>query len=119
MEVFDVEYYTKENGEQPFQDFLDGLEPKMQAKVLALVTLLTEKGDRLRPPKSEQITNGIYELRAKVGTDITRSFYFFLKGKKAVITHGIIKKTQKTPPQEIRRAERYRKDYLKRHGEEQ
>ncbi|MBO6202167.1 MAG: type II toxin-antitoxin system RelE/ParE family toxin, partial [Selenomonas sp.] len=30
--------------------------------------------------------------------------------------HGFIKKTQKTPPAEIERAKRYRKDYLERNG---
>jgi len=31
-----------------------------------------------------------------------------------ILTHGFVKKTQKTPQQEIERAEAYRRDYLKR-----
>ena len=54
------------------------------------------------------------ELRAKVGTDISRVLYFFVVGKKAVLTHGFIKKSQKTPPGEIDRAKRYRAEYLSR-----
>ena len=33
---------------------------------------------------------------------------------KAILTHGFIKKTQKTPPSEIERAIRYRKEYFSR-----
>lgn len=54
------------------------------------------------------------ELRAKVGSDISRVMYFFVIGKKAVLTNGFIKKTQKTPKEEIERAKRYRADFLSR-----
>jgi phage-related protein len=33
-----------------------------------------------------------------------------------ILTHGLIKKTQKTPKQEIERAESYKKDFLSRRG---
>jgi phage-related protein len=36
-------------------------------------------------------------------------------GKKIVITSGFVKKTKKTPPAEIQRARRYKKDYEERH----
>ena len=40
---------------------------------------------------------GIFELRAKVGTDISRVLYFFYYEGRIVLTHGFIKKTQRTP----------------------
>ena len=40
--------------------------------------------------------------------------YFFYDGKKAVLTHGFIKKTQKTPKKEIDRAIRYKEEYFSR-----
>lgn len=40
--------------------------------------------------------------------------YFFVVNGKAVLTHGFIKKTQKTPKAEFERAKRYRDDYLRR-----
>ncbi|MDR1736660.1 MAG: type II toxin-antitoxin system RelE/ParE family toxin, partial [Oscillospiraceae bacterium] len=51
---------------------------------------------------------------AQVGSDITRALYFFVVGKQIIVTHGFVKKTQKTPPSEIDRAKQYRKDYLSR-----
>ena len=46
--------------------------------------------------------------------DIFTSLYFFYVDRKIILTHGFIKKTQKTPRQEIDRAKKYREDYLTR-----
>ena len=43
---------------------------------------------------------------------ITRSLYFFVKGKRIVFTHGFIKKTEKTPNSEIEKARKLRDYYL-------
>ena len=40
--------------------------------------------------------------------------YFFYDGRRIVLTHGFIKKTQKTPPAEIKRAKGYREEYRSR-----
>ena len=58
--------------------------------------------------------DGIFELRAKVGSDITRVLYFFMVGKRVILTNGFVKKTVKTPLAEIARAKRYRAEYLGR-----
>ena len=49
-----------------------------------------------------------------VGTDIVRVLYFFYFEGKIVFTNGFVKKTQKTPREEIRKAKEYRKDYIER-----
>lgn len=54
------------------------------------------------------------ELRAKVGSDISRVLYFFVVGQRAILTHGFIKKTNKTPVAEIERAISYRQDFFER-----
>lgn len=59
---------------------------------------------------------GIFELRAKVGTDISRVLYFFYYEGRIVLTHGFIKKTQRTAAGEIEKAKKYRRDYIERHG---
>jgi phage-related protein len=41
-------------------------------------------------------------------------FFFFLGNSVVVLTHGYVKKSQRTPKQEIERAEAYRRDFLKR-----
>ena len=78
------------------------------------VKLLEDNGTNLREPYSKEIRNGIFELRAKVGSDISRVLYFFYYKGKAILTNGFIKKTQKTPESEITKAEKYRMEYLGR-----
>ena len=56
----------------------------------------------------------VFEIRTKFGSDITRVLYFFVVGKKVILTNGFIKKTQKTPASEITLAKQYRADYLAR-----
>ena len=61
--------------------------------------------------------DGIFELRCKLGSNITRALYFFYVGKKIIVTNGFVKKTQKTPPFEIKLAKERRSDWLQRYGE--
>ena len=68
----------------------------MRQKMLRSIQALQELGITLRMPRmplSESLGDGIFELRAKVGTNISRVMYFFVIGNQAVITHGFIKKT--------------------------
>ena len=64
------------------------------------------------------IRHGIFELRTKQGSDITRVLYFFVVGKKAILTNGFIKKSQKTPKAEKELAKKYKADYERRYGKE-
>lgn len=82
-----------------------------------ILTVLQEKGNQLREPYSKHLEDGIFELRGKVGNDISRVLYFFYYGGKIVITNGFVKKTNKTPHDEIKKAKCYRKDYIERFGE--
>lgn len=108
---YDVEYYEKADGSRPAEDFILSQDAKMQAKIFATLELLEIKGPGLREPFSKPLGDGIFEVRAKQGSDISRVLYFFVVGRKVILTNGFIKKTQKTPSREIDRARRYRADY--------
>ena len=110
----EIKFYEDQVGRVPVREFLDGLDIKMRQKMLRSIQALQEMGTALRMPLSESLGDGIFELRAKVGTNISRVMYFFVIGNRAVLTHGFIKKTQKTPPRELQRAKDIRNDYLKR-----
>lgn len=73
----------------------------MPSKVSINTLDLLEMNDPLlREPYSKPLENRIFELRIKQGSDITRVLYFFIIGKKAVLTNGFVKKSQKTPKTE-------------------
>ena len=107
-------FYQQSDGTEPARKFLDELDVKMRAKMVRTIAIFEENGVNLREPYSKLLDDGIFELRAQVGTDISRVLYFFIVGQRAILTHGFIKKTNKTPPAEIARAKQYRLDYLKR-----
>lgn len=86
----------------------------MRAKVLRTVSLLGDSGPTLREPYSKPLDDGIFEIRTKFGSDITRVLYFFVVGKKVILTNGFIKKSQKTSQAEIELAKKYRAEYLSR-----
>ena len=88
----------------------------MRAKVANTIGILQDNGYELREPYSKHLSEGIFELRAKVGSDITRVLYFFYVDRHIILTNGFIKKMQKTPQSEIEKAKRYRADYLQRKG---
>ena len=98
--MYEIILYDTEDGRCPVQELLDSLEPKLLAKILRTIDLLEMNGPLLREPYSKPLENGIFELRTKQGSDITRVLYFFIVGKKAVLTNGFIKKSQKTPKAE-------------------
>ena len=114
MQEYEIEFYDKADGSEPAKEFILSLDKKMQAKVLRTVVLLCEEGPFLREPYSKALDDGIFEIRTKFGSDITRVLYFFVVGKKVILTNGFIKKTQKTPTSEITLAKQYRADYLAR-----
>jgi phage-related protein len=66
------------------------------------------EGPSRRTEISHQIKGGIYEfLQGRI-----RVLWFYDEGRIVVCSHGFIKKTQKTPETEIRRAEEARRRYF-------
>ena len=114
MSQVNVEFYDLPDGSYPAEAFLESLDKKMQAKMMRTIDLLERNGNELRAPYSKHIEDGIFELRAQVGNNISRVMYFFFDGGNAILTHGFIKKSQATPPREIERAKAYKKEYLSR-----
>ena len=111
---FQAVFYDKPDGTEPAKDFLDSLDAKMFAKMIHVIEVLKASGTSIREPYSTHLSDGIFEVRAKVGTDISRVLFFFFTGQRFVLTHGFIKKSQKTPTSEIERAKRYRTEFLNR-----
>lgn len=112
--AYTVEYYEKADGTRPAESFILAQDVKMRAKIFMMLEFLESKGPALREPYSKALGDGIFEVRAKQGSDITRVLYFFIQGQKIILTNGFVKKTAKTPNSEIQRAKRYRSDYQRK-----
>ncbi len=79
-----------------------------------LIELLTEHGPSLRMPHSRSFGDGLFEVRPRGRSGIGRAFYCFLLGKRVVVLHAFIKKTQQTPDKELNLARKRLKELL--HG---
>jgi phage-related protein len=77
-----------------------------------MIDLLTEYGPHLGMPHSRALGDGLFELRTRGRSGIGRAFYCFLVGKRIVIVHAFIKKTQQTPDKELKLARKRAKELL-------
>ncbi len=82
---------------------ITALPPVVKAKMIRLIDKLKINATALREPDSKPLKSGLFELRT-MGTDIARGIYVYQKGKNIYLLRVFIKKTQKTPPGEIRLA---------------
>jgi phage-related protein len=103
--VFEIEYFHER--------VLAAIE-SWPADVLAdyarLAELLAEHGPSLRLPHSRALGGGLFELRPRGRSVIGRAFYCFLIGKRVVVLHAFVKKTQQTPERELRLARKRQKE---------
>ena len=95
-----------------FQDFFAKQNKKVKAKIIWTFDLVE---DLQRVPetylKHIENTDGLYEMRVQLGTDIFRIFCFFDRGQVVVLVNGFQKKTQKTPKKEIELALKIKAEY--------
>lgn len=95
-----------------FQDFFDKQNKKVKAKIVWTFSLVEELQ---RVPetylKHIESTDGLYEIRIQLASDIFRIFCFFDQGQLVVLANGFQKKTQKTPKKEIEMALKIKAEY--------
>jgi phage-related protein len=97
-----------------FIDFYISLDTSVQEKIEYVFKVI--KTVDLIPRKFLQHienTEGLYEIRIKVGSDIYRVFCCFDSGRIVVLFNGFQKKSQKTPKNEIEKAIKIKEDYFK------
>jgi len=85
---------------------------KVQRKILWTLQIIEEL-ERIPEIyfKHIECSDGLYEIRVQMGSNIFRIFCFFDDDNLVVVGNGFQKKSQKTPPEEIERANRIKKEY--------
>ena len=102
-----------------FWEFYDAQKPAVQSKidwVIGLVRSLKMVPEKFF--KHLEGTDGLFEIRIKVGSDIFRIFCFFDKGDLVILLNGFQKKSTKTPRNEIERAVRLKQKYYEERSRE-
>jgi putative addiction module killer protein len=99
--------------ENYFNDFMGGLDDKTQDKIFyILMQLRTQRF--LSAKFVKLIEDGLFELRIEHQGNIYRIFFCFDEGNIVILFNGFQKKSQKIPPNEIKKAMRLKREYYER-----
>ena len=97
-----VSFYKEQSGREPVREWLWELEKEDRKRIgedIRMVQIDWPIGEPLVKP----FGNGLWEIRTKLQNKIARIFFVFKMGH-IILLHGFIKKTQKTPPEELKLA---------------
>lgn len=103
---FEIDDYKSSNGKRYTVEFMRELKKKnsdLWVKTVAQIRKMRFR-DYHRLPHSRPMGDGLYEIRTKQGTDISRIFYCLGRGRRIYLLRGFIKKGQKTPNEELVKA---------------
>ena len=102
-----------------FEDFLQKQPKKVQNKIYKIIEAI-EILEQIpsRYLKHIKDTDGLYEVRVQLGSNIWRVFCFFDGERLVILLNGFQKKTQKTPKGEIEKAKKLMKEYYKQKEQE-
>lgn len=84
------------------------------AKYFKLTDLMHTYGANLGEPHTKAMGDGLFELRLKGKEGIARVFYCTRVGKTIYMLHCFIKKSQKTPPKELKLAQKRMQEVIKK-----
>lgn len=112
-----VKFYKSANGKCPIKEYLDSLPSKVAQKITWVLSII-EEFDVVPTKYFKKLegTQEIYECRIDFGGNTYRMLGFFFSGNFVVLTNGFMKKTRKTPVEEIELCDSRMKDFLNRGG---
>lgn len=96
-----------------FEIFLNKQPRKVQDKIFKVIEII-ETYEQVPSKYLKSITDsdGLYEARIRLASNIWRVFCFFDEGRLVILLSGFHKKTQKTPKRELTRANNLMKEYF-------
>jgi phage-related protein len=93
---YEVCYYSEGVQEQILE-----LPDTLAARYIVLTRRMLAIGPNLGEPHTKAMGDGLFELRLKGAEGIARVFYCTLIGKRIVMLHSFIKKSDRTPKREL------------------
>lgn len=85
----------------------------ISASFVRIAEAMVVAGPNLGLPYTRAMGDGLFEIRAKGKEGIGRAFFCCMVGRRVVILHGFIKKTQKTPAKELGIARKRHKEFIR------
>jgi|SRR3989344_6558377 len=97
-----VNFFQTPRGDYPVKDFAEKQDKVIKAKIALSIRLLINQGPFLKPPYVKKLRNNLYELR--ISGKIAIRIFYTLHNNEHYLLHAFKKKSQKTPPKELRLA---------------
>ena len=77
---------------------IEALPPGLQARLIRLIEAIENVGlDNLHEPHVKHLEGKLWELRAKASEGIARGIYVTMTGRRVIVLHVFVKKSQKAP----------------------
>ena len=112
---WEIDFYQDSQGNIPVQDFICKQAAKVEAKIYRHIDLLQDFGLSLGQPYIEKLTGSdVWELKIRYSSNRYRILYFASSGRRFVLLHAFLKKTAKTPKNELEIAQNRIFDYKAR-----
>ena len=102
--ILDVVFYKTEAGNEPVREWLKSL-PRDDRRAIGEDIKTAQYGWPLGMPLIRKLERGLWEVRSDISTGIARVF-FTVKDSLMILLHGFVKKSQKTPQNELDTARR-------------
>ena len=105
-----VVFFKTDTGNEPVREWLKSL-PKEDCKIIGADILTVQYTWPVGKPLVDNLSDGVWEVRSRVENRIARSL-FAVVNQEIVLLHGFLKKTQKTPDDELDLAKKRKRQYL-------
>ncbi len=103
---WEIEFYQDSQGDIPVQDFICQQSAKVEAKIYRHIDLLQDFGLSLGQPYVEKLAGSdVWELKIRHSSNRYRILYFTSSGRRFILLHAFLKKTARTPKNEIETAQ--------------
>ena len=109
-----VIFFRSKSGNEPVRDWLQKLN-REERKTIGSDILAVQYAWPVGKPLVDSLGGGLWEVRSKLKDRIARTL-FIVVDQEIVLLHGFVKKTQKTPSQDLDLAKKRQSEYLKHHG---
>lgn len=97
--IISIDFYKQGNGREPVRDWLKSLK-KEERRIVGEDIKMVQTGWPLGMPLVCNLGKGLWEIRSTLPNTIVRILFIMHQGQ-LVLLHGFIKKTQKTPQNDI------------------
>ena len=102
-------FFRTRNGNEPVREWLRSLTKEQRKSIGEDIAYVQFKWP-IGKPRVDHLRGAIWEVRSSLGNRIARTLFAVASGQ-MVLLHGFIKKTQRTPNEDIQLAERRLKEW--------